>query len=243
MRWNFFNKEIRDEVNVEEPVSKSTEATPNSVPDVTRESEDDEKSTESQNSVAGADWEKVAYKSRYGRSTGRTSGTYNPSNGQTVAWKDILSVQTSPAQNYYESLQKLESDGDELDVMKEFAGVGAGVGGGFVNTTELKPMKFQEALDGPDAAGWLQEVDNEHARMVHNEVFEAVEIADMPPGATTIDSSWVMKKKSNGTLRGRVTARGFKQKIGEHYDPASISAPVTCAATIRIVMVIMLMAG
>ncbi len=41
--------------------------------------------------------------------------------------------------------------------MKESSGayvkyhnVRAGVGGGFENTNELKPMKYQAAIDGPD---------------------------------------------------------------------------------------------
>ena len=242
----FFNKEIEDEVEVEEPsVPTSNNLAPNSVPE-SRESNDDDEKSESEASITGADWTEVATerKTRYGRKTGRTTGVLDPSTGQTVKWADISSVQmTIPAQNYYESLTTLEQDNVEVDVMKEFAGVGAGVGGGFSNTTELKPMKFDEAMNGPDAEGWRKEVDNEHERMVHHGVFEPVEKSEMPPGATTIDSSWVMKKKSNGTLRGRVTARGFKQRVGEHYDPASISAPVTCPATIRIVLVIMLMAG
>jgi hypothetical protein len=32
----------------------------------------------------------------------------------------------------------------------EVAAVGAGIGGGFENTAELKPMKYNEAMNGPD---------------------------------------------------------------------------------------------
>ena len=52
-----------------------------------------------------------------------------------------------------------------------------------------------------------------------------------------------MKKKANGAYRGRVAARGFKQKDGVDYFSHSISAPVTTNVTIRIVLVLMLMAG
>jgi hypothetical protein len=51
-----------------------------------------------------------------------------------------------------------------------------------------------------------------------------------------------MEKKSNGTLRGRINARGFKQVEGQHYDGKTISSPVTNSATIRIVLVLMAMA-
>ena len=52
-----------------------------------------------------------------------------------------------------------------------------------------------------------------------------------------------MKKKANGTFRARLNARGFMQVDGVHYDSANISAPVTNDVTIRIVLVIMLMAS
>jgi len=36
----------------------------------------------------------------------------------------------------------------------EFANVGAGVGGGFENTKELKVMNYKEAINGPDGKRW-----------------------------------------------------------------------------------------
>jgi hypothetical protein len=51
-----------------------------------------------------------------------------------------------------------------------------------------------------------------------------------------------MKKKSNGTLPGRINVRGFKQVEGQHYNGTTISSPVTNSATIRIVRVLMVMA-
>ena len=53
--------------------------------------------------------------------------------------------------------------------------------------------------------------------------------------------TWACRKKSNGTFRGRLTARGFKQIYSQHYDGSSIHAPVTTGATIRIVLTLMLM--
>jgi hypothetical protein len=48
---------------------------------------------------------------------------------------------------------------------------------------------------------------------------------------------------SNGTLRGRMNARGFKQVKEQHYDGTTISSPVTNSATIRIVLAFMNMAS
>ncbi len=50
-----------------------------------------------------------------------------------------------------------------------------------------------------------------------------------------------MKKKSSGTLQGRVNVQGFKQIDGQHYDGTSISAPVTNAISIRMALTVMLM--
>ena len=50
--------------------------------------------------------------------------------------------------------------------------------------------------------------------MVANKVFEVVLRKDLKVGTKIIDSVWVMKKKSNGTLCGRIYAKGFKQVEG-----------------------------
>jgi hypothetical protein len=75
------------------------------------------------------------------------------------------------------------------------------------------------------------------------ESFERVKMSKVPEGVKLIDTTWAMKKKSSGTLCGRVNVRGFKQIGGQHYNGTSISAPVTNAVTIRIVLTIMLMQG
>ncbi len=76
-----------------------------------------------------------------------------------------------------------------------------------------------------------------------NEVFEVVEKLELPDGAKVIDSTWACKKKSNGVLRCRLNAQGFKQVEGQHYHGILIHAPVTNATTIHIVLTLMLMAG
>ena len=52
-----------------------------------------------------------------------------------------------------------------------------------------------------------------------------------------------MKKKASGTYRARMVARGFEQIDGEHYDEHDKASPVVCEITIRIMFVLMLMAG
>ena len=79
--------------------------------------------------------------------------------------------------------------------------------------------------------------------MVNCKVFKPVLKPDLPPGTKIIDSVWAMKKKSNGTLRGRINTRGFKQVEGQHYNGTTISSPVTNSTTIRIVLTLMIMAS
>jgi Reverse transcriptase (RNA-dependent DNA polymerase) len=121
--------------------------------------------------------------------------------------------------------------------------VGAGLGCGFVNTQELHVMKFKEAMAGPEADKWEVAVNKEHARMVKSEVFKATLIAELPDGATVLSETWAMKKKVSGDHRARVTARGFKQIDGEHFDMNDKAAPVVTEATICIVFTLILMAA
>jgi hypothetical protein len=102
---------------------------------------------------------------------------------------------------------------------------------------------LNKAINGPDRERWKAEVENKYQRMVNCKVFKPVLKSDLPPGTKIIDSVWAMKKKSNGTLRGRIKARGFKQVKGQYYDGMTISSPVTNSATIRIVLVLMVMAN
>ena len=62
-------------------------------------------------------------------------------------------------QNYYVQLCKLD---DKETNNIEIAAVGAGVGGGFDHTRELKMMKFKEDMNGPDSNKWKEETENEH---------------------------------------------------------------------------------
>ena len=188
------------------------------------------------------------HRTRSGREVGRKDGKYDPSTGKTIMWSDIVAATeelSSNQANYYDLLgideKELELFKSHNDALTEYVNVGAGIGGGFTNTQELKVMKYHEAINGPDGEAWKEEVRKEHGRMVHNQVFEPVALSDLPKNEKVIDTTWAMKKKSSGTLRGRVNVRGFKQIDGQHYDGTSISAPVTNAMTIKIVLTLMLM--
>ncbi len=57
---------------------------------------------------------------------------------------------------------------------REFANIGAGVGGGFKNAKELKVMNYNQAVNGPDGVRWRAEVENEYQPMLTNKVFEVL---------------------------------------------------------------------
>ncbi len=106
--------------------------------------------------------------------------------------------------NYY---NVLGINKDEERVFKEshnkvieYINMGAGVGGGFSNTQELRVMKYHEAINGPDGELWKEELKKEHKRMIDSRVFKPVNLSKVPGGVKLIDTTWAMKKKSSGTL-------------------------------------------
>ena len=148
---------------------------------------------------------------------------------------------------YFAALKTLanEDDADETKNARqvEYACVGAGIGGGFGNTAELKPMKFKQAMRTPDKEKWVAAVEDEHKNMVKYGVWKAVPPETLPSGMKLITSTWAMKKKASGVCRARVVARGFEQIDGMHYDGSSVASPVTNELSIRMMMCLALMCG
>ena len=61
----------------------------------------------------------------------------------------------------------------------------------------------------------------------------------MQKGIKAMTTTWAMKKKPNGKLRGRLNARGYEQVEGKSYYNDLIAAPVTNVNSVRIVWVLM----
>jgi Reverse transcriptase (RNA-dependent DNA polymerase) len=74
-------------------------------------------------------------------------------------------------------------------------------------------------------------------------VFKTVKKSTLPKKAKVLSSTWAMKKKLNGTYCAQVTARGYEQVNGIHYDEDSKASPVVNEAMILIFFVLMLLAG
>jgi len=94
--------------------------------------------------------------------------------GKTVSWnvtasKVDVATETEAVKDagYYDMFNVLDLDEVSLLAMhhiqtSEFANVGAGIGGRFKNTKELKVMNYKEAINGPDGVRWQAEVENEY---------------------------------------------------------------------------------
>ena len=101
--------------------------------------------------------------------------------------------------------------------------VGAGVGGGFENTSELKVMNYCEAMQSSDAEEWKAKVKNEKERFDKFNVITVVPRNEMQKGIKAMTTTWAMKKKPSGKLRGRLNARGYEQVEGKSYYNDSIA--------------------
>ena len=99
-----------------------------------------------------------------------------------------------------------ELDNDEVAATENLL-VGAGIGGGFSNTTELKVMKYKEAMSSEDAEAWKEEVTKEKERFDKFNGLTPVPRSQMPKGTKLMRATWAMKKKLSGKLRGRLNAQ------------------------------------
>jgi hypothetical protein len=98
------------------------------------------------------------------------------------------------------------------------------------------PNSYREAMAAPDAARWLEAMDEELASLRDNSTWELV---PRPAGVKPIKCRWVFKKKflADGSLeryKARLVAKGFLQKEGIDYE--EVFAPVSKHATLRVLL-------
>ena len=198
---------------------------------------DDEDSSQEDHSSSTEIEESPAQTTRAGRATRHTSKGW---------YKDfaILALEKAEIvyQNHLKEVVMLNMTHEDYKIHHEAAFVGAGLGGGFKSTAELKVVNYTEAMRS-DRIGWTMAVEEEYKRMISNKVWSPIKIVNVPKGAKMLTSTWAMKKKSNGRLRARINGRGYEQIDGIQYESNSIRAPVTNDTTVRVMMVLALMAG
>ena len=142
---------------------------------------------------------------------------------------------TAAEEKFFDTMQWLHANNIEIGL------VGAGVGGGFEDTNELHVMTFDEAMASGEEEEWFDAVEEEHDRMVEHDVWEPVPLSEVPKKAKVLTSTWAMKKKSNGTKRARMAARGFEQVAGQHFFSWDKASPVVCMITFNVILILILM--
>jgi hypothetical protein len=100
-------------------------------------------------------------------------------------------------------------------------------------TASNKPYNVQEALSTPE---WKTTMHKEFLALEKNKTWTLVK---PQPGRNVIDCKWVfkLKHKADGSIerhKGRLVAKGFKQRLGIDYD--GTFSPVVKPATIRLVL-------
>eukprot|EP00957_Ditylum_brightwellii_P106313 8111023-Ditylum_brightwellii.AAC.1 len=73
-------------------------------------------------------------------------------------------------------------------------------------------------------------------------MWKVVPIRKVPKGAKVLSSTWATKTKANGDKRARLNAQGCEQVEGMHYNAHDLAAPIVFDMTIRIVLVLIIMA-
>lgn len=80
-------------------------------------------------------------------------------------------------------------------MVEELNLVGAAVGGGFGNTTELHVLNYHQAKKSKDWNKWLVAIDEEHARMIKSNVWTVVDKSELKTDQSILSTTWSMKKR------------------------------------------------
>ena len=96
-------------------------------------------------------------------------------------------------------------------------------------------------MKSKDAERWKIKIEKEKDRFDKYKCFMIVNRGDIPSNAKIMSTTWAMKQKASGQLRGRLNARGYEQLEGQHYYAHLIAATVTNPNTIRILLILMCM--
>ena len=103
-------------------------------------------------------------------------------------------------------------------------------------------MKYDESMV-TNKVGWTKAVEEEHERMIKNNVWIPVKLQDLLKDTKLLTTTWAYKLKSNERKRARINSRGYKQINRVHYNESSIHSPVTNDISFCIIMIMALMAG
>ena len=102
------------------------------------------------------------------------------------------------------------------------------------NLVPGEPRTYQQMLEYPDVAEWVEAMNEELSSLIGNGVWEVV---PKPPNTNIVICKWVykLKRSADGNIaryKARLVARGFTQAYGIDYTDTYV--PVTRLKTIRL---------
>ncbi|GMF40654.1 unnamed protein product [Phytophthora fragariaefolia] len=107
----------------------------------------------------------------------------------------------------------------------------------------MEPQTVDEALQGPDAAKWIEALEKEYYDLMRNNAWVLVE---RPKGKKILGSKWVFGRKRNhkGEVvrhRARITIKGCQQEYGVNFWDTY--APVVSHESVKLVLLLALHYG
>jgi hypothetical protein len=82
--------------------------------------------------------------------------------------------------------------------------INTGIVEGIMHTGESQILNYENAMPGDDYKNWMVAIDEEHDRIIENNIWIPRKFIDFPVNAKLLTLTWAMKKKSNGQYRARI---------------------------------------
>jgi hypothetical protein len=83
--------------------------------------------------------------------------------------------------------------------------VGAAIRESIGHKGELQSVKYNESMSKPEKEKLKKAIVEEHDRMIQNAVWIPVKLNNLPSNIKPLSTTWVMKKKTKGDFRDRIT--------------------------------------
>jgi hypothetical protein len=100
-----------------------------------------------------------------------------------------------------------------------------------VTSVYTEPWTYKEAMGSNDADEWHDTCQYEMDALAKLKVWKLV---DLPQGRKAVKCRWVFKKKTNGSFRARLVAKGFTQVEGVDFDETF--SPVARFESLRLIL-------
>ena len=87
----------------------------------------------------------------------------------------------------------------------------------FKNTNELNVLKYYAIIEGSNRVKWIEAIEEECQKMQSNKCVEEVDRRKVESSKIITTFTWVMKRKSSGTVRAPLNIRSFEHIEGKNY--------------------------